>query len=551
MDSDATLPLVPQPVLVERGTGAPFVLDASTTLHVEASQRETLAPVVADLRAATGLELPEGNERRAAGIRILLSDSTSDTSVATGNGAFTDDESHTLDVAADGVTITARTAHGAFDAVQTLRQLLPPEAASPERDAASWELPLVHVDDAPRFAYRGVMLDVARSFQSTDMVKRFIDTMARLKMSVLHLHLADDQGWRIEITNDGREPDDTIDYTRLTAISGRTAMTQQGHDGEQGHAGFFTQDELRDIVEHARTRFVTVVPEIDVPGHTTAALHAIPELNTARSLPAPDPATGVAAPNGTGDVGDSALDELHEPTYRFVRHVFGQLAEVVGGPLVHVGGDESIKMGHERYVEFVRRAVPDVQAATGVGVMGWSEFAEAGLDQPDGYWDGSVVQYWDGPADGVRDFVAKGGRAVVSRADGSYLDQKYSPETPIGLTWACQGDCDVPRYYDWDPTTTVAGGLAEEEVLGVEAPLWSETIRGEAQALYLALPRAAAVLETGWSRADRKDVAPFLERLGVLGAHWAAAGVNFYATPKVTWADGVVLTDLNGRPVAP
>ena len=123
------------------------------------------------------------------------------------------------------------------------------------------------------------------------------------------------------------------------------------------------------------------------------------------------------------------------------------------------------------------------------------------------------------------------------------------PETPIGLIWACSGDCDVPRYYDWDPTTTVEGGLPEESVLGVEAALWSETIRGEAQALWMALLRAAAVLETGWSRADRKDVDSFLQRLGALGPHWTAAGVNFYATPKVAWGEGVVATDLNGVPV--
>ena len=545
----AVAALVPQPVVVDRPADAePWRLRGTTDVYAAAAARPVARRFARELATASGRDVRVTG--RPSGADVVLdvdprADYEVDGSVPEGERA---EESYVLDVTARGVTLTARHPHGAFNGVQTLRQLLPPWIGSKHPVTTAWEVPAIHVEDAPRFSYRGVMLDVARSFQEVGAVKRYIDTLAGLKMSVLHLHLADDQGWRIEITNKGRAAGDTIDYRRLTGVSGRTAMDpQQGFRNELGRSGFYTQDEYREIVEYARDRFVTVVPEVDVPSHTNAALHAIPQLNTDRSLPASDPETGVVDWNGTGNVGYSALDEQHDPTYDFVRHVFAQLAEMTGGPYVHMGGDESHDMGHERYVDFVEQAVPAVREASGTGVMGWTEYAEAGLTQGPGYWEGSVVQYWVGSGDWVRDFVAKGGKAVVSAAGGSYIDQKYDPTTPIGLSWACSGDCDVPQYYGWDPTTTVEGGVPEEGVLGVEAPLWSETIRGEDQAFYLSLPRAAAVLETGWSNADRKDLAGFVERLGGLGPHLTVAGTNFYETRRVAWTPSAAGQEVRAR----
>lgn len=549
----ATLPLVPQPVVADQPAGAaPYVVNSHTGIRARGAGSKTIAGGLADvLRSATGHRVPVSSHSGAITITVdPAADYTVDgVAPAAGSAA----ESYVLDVDRTGVDITARTAHGAFNAVQTLRQLLPGWVNAGRRVTTAWQVPAVHIEDAPRFGYRGVMLDVARSFQDADSVKRYIDTLVQLKMSHLHLHLADDQGWRIEITNKGRAAGDTIDYRRLTSVSGKTAVNDlnRGYRRELGRTGYYTQAEYRSIVKYAKDRFVTVVPEIDVPGHTNAALHAIPQLNTERSLPARNPETGVVDWNGTIDVGYSALDELHPATYDFVRHVFKQVAEMSGSPYVHIGGDESHAMGHERYVDFVRQVVPAVREATGVGTIGWSEYAEAGLDQGAGYWDGSVVQYWVGSGDWVRDFVAKGGKAVISDAEGSYLDMKYDPSTPIGLDWACRGDCDFDRYYNWDPTTTVEGGVAEEGVLGVEGPLWSETVRGEDQAFYLALPRAAAILETGWTAADRKDPAGFAERLGGLGVHLTSAGTNFYESRRASWRASVAGTDVRvGRHAA-
>ncbi|MGW8886154.1 family 20 glycosylhydrolase [Streptomyces sp. NPDC055749] len=532
--------LIPRPVVVQQDDDKkPFVLRPSLVVVAHGEAARVGEQLAAQLRRATGFPVPVRPNGGDDSIRVTVDPAAA----YTVKGAAPTPESYVLDVNRGSVTITARTAHGAFNGVQTLRQLLPAWADSATPVVTDWHVPATHIEDTPRFSYRGVMLDVARSFQEVDEVKNYIDTLSRMKMSVLHLHLADDQGWRIQITNDGKAPGDPIDYTALHRESGATAMNQRGYRGELGRTGYYTQQQYRDIVAYAKERFVTVVPEVDVPSHTNAALHAIPQLNTARSLPAPDPETGVVDWNGTGNVGYSALDERHDPTYTFVKHVFRQLAEMTGGPYVHIGGDESHAMGHERYVDFVSRAVPEVKAATGAGIMGWSEYAEAGLDQKPGFWDGSVVQYWVGSGDWVRDFIDKGGKAVVSAAGGSYLDQKYTAATPIGLTWACGGTCDFQRYYEWDPTTTVSGGIPEAGVLGVEGPLWSETVRGGDQADFLTLPRAAAILETGWTPREQKNVADFGARLAQLGPHLTVADANFYESPGARWAASVAGTD--------
>ncbi|GAB3533724.1 hypothetical protein GCM10027403_08220 [Arthrobacter tecti] len=538
--------LIPQPAVVENDDdAAPFVLEPSLTINTTGDATPVAELLAQGLRDSTGYDVPVQAGGEAAGSITITVDPDAAYTV---DGAAASEESYVLDVTTDGVSITAKTPHGAFNATQTLRQLLPAWAHSDTIVNTEWAVPAIHVEDAPRFSYRAVMLDVARSFQSVDAVKKYIDTLSQLKMSVLHFHLSDDQGWRIQITNEGKVEGDPIDYSRLTSVSGSTGMNTRGYQDELGRTGFYTQDEFRDIVAYAKERFVTIVPEIDVPGHTNAALYAIPELNTERSLPARDPKTGVVPWNGTGNVGYSALDEQLDLSYTFVQHVFKQVAEMADSPYVHIGGDESHAMGHTRYVDFIKKVVPKVREVTGgAGTIGWSEYAEAGLEQGPGYWNGSVVHYWVGAGSWVRDFVAKGGKAVVSAAGGAYIDQKYTPATPIGLSWACSGTCDVDRYYNWEPTTVVPGGVPESGLLGVAAPLWSETVRGLDQAQYLTLPRAAAVLETGWSAADRKDVESFKDRLGQFGEHLTVQGANYYETPTTKWTTDVAGLDLDAR----
>lgn len=530
---DPAAAVIPKPLQLTSDAGAaPFAVTERTWVIATGDALPAATYLAGLLRPSTGFAVPVRRSGPSAGAIRVTVDPGGDYPT---NGQGGDAEAYRLTVTGTGVQITAKTAKGAFYGVQTLRQLMPAWVESRTPVASPLRVAAVEIADAPRFAYRGVMLDVARSFQTVAEVKQYIDGLVLLKLNTLHLHLADDQGWRIQITNEGKEAGDPIDYSLLTSTSGKTAMTAQVYRGEIGRTGYYTQDEYRDIVAYAAARYVQVVPEVDVPSHTNAALHAIEQLNTDRSLPARDPKTGVVPWNGTGDVGYSALDEQLPLTYTFIKHVFSQLAEMSNSPYVHIGGDESHDMGRARYVDFIRTVVPAVREATGKGTIGWSEYAAAGEDQAENYWDGSVLQYWVGDGEPVRDFVAKGGKVVVSNAKGSYLDMKYNPQTPIGLTWACSGDCDVNTYYNWDPTTTVEGGLGESGVLGVEGALWSETVRGLDQAEFLALPRAAAVLETGWTAKDAKDAADFRKRLANLGAHWTVAGHNLFDTPLVRW----------------
>jgi hexosaminidase len=519
----APLGLVPVPATVTPHDGDGFSLSAASRIITAPAFGEAASRLAEVLRASTGYELPvvETGEPAASDI-VLVSD-------AAVGGA----EAYELSTTASGARIAAADAHGAFNGVQTLRQLFPAAAESPTVVQADWSTPALDIDDAPRFGYRGVMLDVARSFQTVDEVKEIIDTIASFKMNVLHLHLADDQGWRIAITNEGRADGDTIDYSLLTTVSGARAMTQGGYAGEAGRTGFYTQADYQELVAYADDRFVQIVPEIDLPGHTNAALGAIPQLNTPGSSH-PATATQPTAPhNGTGAVGYSYLDPDSEVTYTFIEHVLGQLSGLTTGDLIHVGGDESHDMvaryGQAKFNAFVARVLGIVHDL-GASAEGWNEIART----TSALQAGDKVQYWAGSTAELPAAAAAGAQIVASRGSSSYLDMKYNAKTPIGLTWACSGICDLTQYYSWNPGTFVSG-LTEAQVAGPEAPMWSETIRGGDQAEFMMFPRAIAHAEMGWSPQAKRDVADFTQRVGVVGARLTAAGVNYYDTSQATW----------------
>lgn len=526
------LGLVPLPATVTPQTGEGFTLAPDARVVTAPAFAGVAALLAERLRAATGYDVPvvEGAEGTAADI-VLAEDA------AIGGGAA---EAYQLSATAAGIVAAANAPHGAFNAVQTIRQLFPAGLESPTEVRADWTTAAVVVEDAPRYSDRGIMLDVARSFLSVDEVKRVIDTIASYKLNVLHLHLADDQGWRIEITNDGRAAGDDIDYTRLTGISGGTAMTGQGYQGAPGITGFYTQEDYQDIVAYASERFVQVVPEIDLPGHTNAALHAIPQLNTAGSSH-PATATEPTAPhNGTGAVGYSYLDPDSEVTFTFISHVLGQLAEMTPGENLHIGGDEAHSMvsryGQAKFNAFVARVMGIVHGL-GKSVSGWNEISRT----LSAIQAGDHVQYWAGSTADLPPAAEKGAKIVASRGVSSYIDMKYNAKTPIGLTWACSGICDIVQYYNWNPGTFVPG-LTDAQIAGPEAPLWSETVRGGDQAEFMAFPRALAHAEIGWTPQAQRDVAGFTSRIGVIGARLTASGSNFYDTSQSTWfAQGVGL----------
>ncbi|WP_190065433.1 beta-N-acetylhexosaminidase [Streptomyces griseocarneus] len=493
--------IIPAPASVRPG-GAPYEITAHTRIHVQrdsAEARRIGDGLAAVLRPATGYALPvtptAGAGPDAGGIRLLLGD---------GDRAL-GAEGYRLSVTGRSVTISAREGAGLFHGVQSLRQLLPARVERGSRQAGPWTVPGGTLVDAPRFAHRGAMLDVARHFFTVDRVKRYIDQLALYKINRLHLHLSDDQGWRIAIDS----------WPRLAAYGG---STQVGG----GPGGFYTKDDYREIVRHAESRYVTVVPEIDMPGHTNAALASYARLNC----------DGVARPLYTGtDVGFSSLCVPKPDTYAFVDDVIGELAALTPGPYLHIGGDEAHSTAPADYTAFMDRAQAAV-ARHGKTVIGWHQLAGARPAR------GALLQYWgyDRTGDAERARVTAAVRAgsglILSPADRAYLDMKYTKDTPLGLDWA--GLVEVRRSYDWDPGRYLEG-VPEEAVAGVEAPLWTETISTGAQLEYMAFPRLAGIAELGWSPRATHDWEAYRLRLAAQGPRWDALGIAYYRSPQVPW----------------
>jgi hexosaminidase len=320
----------------------------------------------------------------------------------------------------------------------------------------------VHIVDRPRFAWRGAMLDVARHFFSVDDVKRYIDLIALYKINRLHLHLADDQGWRIEIKS----------WPQLTE---RGSSTEVGG----GAGGFYTQQQYSDLVAYAADRFVTIVPEIDMPGHTNGALTSYAELNcTGR---APEPYTGT-------DVGFSALCVDKDVTYRFIDDVVREIAALTPGAYFHAGGDEVKTLNADQYRQFVERVQTIVQAH-GKQMVGWDEVAAATLLPT------SIVQHWRPDASRAR--LEASPHLILSPANRLYLDMKYEERTALGLHWA--GYVSLKQAYDWDPAASL--DTPAEKILGIETPLWSETLANMRDVEYLAFPRLALVADLAWAPA--------------------------------------------------
>jgi hexosaminidase len=349
-----------------------------------------------------------------------------------------------------------------------------------------------------RFDWRGVMLDVARHFFGVDDVKRFVDVVARFGFNRLHLHLTDDQGWRIEIRS----------WPRLAEVGGASAVGG-------GTGGFYTQRDYAEIAEHAATRDVVVVPEIDLPGHVNAAVVAYPEL----SLPGLD----TVAYTGT-DVGFSGLDVTRPRALEFVDDVVREVAELTPGPYVHIGGDEVFKIPNEHYVSFVEHVCARVRAH-GKQPVGWEEIAQTRLEP------GTIVQHWKDP-EHARAAARQGARVIMSPATRTYFDLKYDANTELGTEWA--GHVSVRDAYEWDPVTQVEG-VAPADVLGVEACLWSETMATMRDVEFMAFPRLLALAEVASTRPEERGWENFRSRAPVLRRELDELGATYFRSPELDW----------------
>lgn len=510
--------VVPAPASLEVIESAPFALHGAVRIEGETDAAAVLAALI---RARTGLAIEPGapsgaDDVAAAGTIELRIDASS-----AGNGP----ESYRLTADAASVVVTGADAAGLFYGVQTLGQLI-------ARDGDGWRVPAVSIADAPRFAYRGVMLDVARHFAPVETVTALIDRAASLKLNTLHLHLTDDQGWRVELTS----------RPELTALAAGSSV-----GGDPG--GFYTKADYREIVEYAASRHVVVVPEIDLPGHTHAVGVAYPGL-------AQDPVLSpeiedVIARFGGGEprpgelyqgiaVGFSSLKIHDEATYDFISDVFGELASMTPGPYLHLGGDEALGTDPADFAEFIERASAIV-ADLGKTPIAWHEAGAAAGLHPD-----TIGQYWgfttptDGMDDSARAFVRHGSQLILSPSDAVYLDMKYDAGTALGLEWA-NGPTSVERAYSWEPGGIIEG-VGEQDILGVEAPLWTETVRNLADIDELAFPRIAAAAEAAWSPATgtipERSWESFRARVGELGPLWTRLGIGFHASPEIPWATG-------------
>jgi hexosaminidase len=496
--SAAALPaLVPLPAVLEPGRGDGFTITPTTVIlaNADPAVRRIAADLAERIRRATGItpDMPAVWADVFAGPVVEL--------VVQADAAALGDEGYDLSIGANLVSVKARTPAGLFYGVQTLRQLLPywgEYEAVMFRQPRPTTLPAVHIRDAPRFPWRGAMLDVARHFFSVDEVKRYVDLLALHKMNRLHLHLSDDQGWRIEIRT----------WPALTERGGRTEVGG-------GPGGFYTQAQYADLVAYAADRFVMIVPEIDMPGHTNAALASYAELNC--NDQAPPVFTGTA-------VGFSALCVERDVTYRFVDDVVGEIAALTTGPYFHMGGDEVKTLTPEQYRGFVERVQTIVQAH-GKQMIGWDEVAATSLSPT------SIVQHWR--PDAAHGELGRAPHLILSPGNRAYLDMKYDRDTALGLNWA--GFVPVKTAYDWDPATLVPEAPAAA-ILGLEAPLWSETLANIRDVEFLALPRLAAIAELGWSPVAKHDWESFRLRLGAQGPRWTAMGINFYRAPEIPWA---------------
>ncbi|RIJ71169.1 hypothetical protein D1871_15235 [Nakamurella silvestris] len=522
-DAVAQVPqIIPVPTTVTPSTDDDFVLGPDTKILVQGTtpaevtaSTDVAEKLAARLRSSTGFALPVVKTGSATGAITLK----------IGDPGAAGDEAYSLKAAADGVTITARGAHGLFNGTQSLRQLLPVWADSTSVQQGPWLVPGVTITDSPRFSYRGMMLDIGRHYQPVEVAKSMVDQISAYKINVLHLHLSDDQGFRVRIT--GRP--------ELTTIGGQYSM-----NGDPG--GFWTQAEYESFVAYAAERFVDVIPEVDSPGHNNATVMAYadkaPEINCTNKKP--------AVWNMTGAVGYSAMCPESPKTWEILGDITAQLSDLSKSKYYNIGGDEvpATILTHAQYDSFVDK-MSNIVRAQGKIVMGWAEISSASFAPvPSGV--SAVAQFWaNGAPTGTagntaRVAVQKGMKVLMSPANRAYLDMKYVGSTPatLGQTWA--GRIEVPQMYNWDPANYIPAlgalpAVTESDVIGVEAPLWTETIVTQDDIEYMTYPRLPAMAEVGWSAQANRNYTDFSRRLAAQGARWQLNNQNFFPSPEVPW----------------
>jgi hexosaminidase len=525
--------LIPLPSELSVGVGS-FEMNSKTVIVASGEAVNTATYLQQFLKKATGFNLDIVANKSENSISLSL------------DGENLNSEGYSVVVEKDIVSIKASANPGLFYGVQTLRQLLPTEIESGKVvENIKWRIPCVTIDDKPRFKYRGMMLDVARHFFSTDYIKRYLDYMALYKMNTFHMHLTDDQGWRIEIKK----------YPKLTQKGAfRTKNSQDKEcdlrakenpdmvitpeffkvvDGENVYGGFYTQEEIKEIIEYAKVRNITIIPEIDMPGHFMSAIENYPEVSCF----------------GKADWGQSFSTPLcagNEKTYEMVENILAEVVDLFPSSYVHIGADEVEKINwekcpkcqakikkeklaneHELHSYFVHR-IEDFLKSKGKKMIGWDEILEGGMSKT------ATMMYWRGWEPDAPLKAAKQGNDVIMSPSTHY----YFHEEQDGGS--------LMRVYGFEP---VPEGLTAEEakhILGGQGCIWTEYIPSEARVDYMAVPRMIALAETLWSPKKQKDWKTFVQRIGLHFDRLDVMKVN-YRLPDMggLFEDNVFVTKAN------
>lgn len=496
--------LIPYPTKVNTKNETPFQLNASCTIYFSEdlviNEANYLQSVI---NSATGLNIPIKpltTKRIESGIVLNLV-KTIDTSK----------ESYSLDVSKAIITINASESHGVFNGIQTLLQLFPAEIYSDIKVSnIAWEVPAIHIIDQPKFEWRGMHLDVARNFKSVSFVKKFIDLLAYHKLNIFHWHLTEDQGWRIEIKK----------YPKLTEIGAWRDSTLIGHMRDKPRqykiertGGFYTQEQIKDVVKYAQDRHITIVPEIEMPGHAQAAIAAYPEYGNTGNSPGVRPMWGIS----------HDIFNPEEKTIAFLKEVLNEVIALFPGDYIHIGGDEAKKTqweSSERVQQLLKKRgltnMHEMQSwfieqinnhliAKGKQLIGWDEILEGGLPK------GATVMSWRGDKGGIA-AAKKGHKAVMANNKYTYFN-RYQSQDKENEPFAHGGFISLEKAYTFNPIPEQLSATEVKFIIGAQGQLWSEYITTNDYMEYMMFPRVCALSEVVWSDDKHQNYQAFLKRL--------------------------------------
>ncbi len=530
------LHIIPEPYQIEKGNGS-FELPKSISIYAPSSANEVTTQIVKQLELVTG-ETVKSNQQNAS-IQLSI---VKDEKLAT--------EGYALVVQKNGIQIKANSNAGLFYGWQTLQQIMPTAIYAKAKQAnTNWQIPYVSIVDKPRFEWRGMMLDVSRHFFSKADVKVFIDDMARYKYNRFHWHLTDDQGWRIEIKS----------LPKLTEVGAWRAerkgkwmnTTTPLMSEPRTYGGYYTQDDIKEIVAYAKSKFIEVIPEIDVPGHSMAMIAAYPQLSTTPNYPyqvnVGEEFMDWEGLNGhvTAKI-DNSLDPSNETVFDYLDKIFGEIAPLFPFEYIHMGGDENAKNNWEKSKNvqalmkkeglknmnevqsyFVKR-VQKIINNKGKKMMGWDEILEGGLD------GSAAVMSWRGVKGGI-EAAKKGHKVVMSPSTYNYLDYYQGEITAEGKVYA---GLRMKKTYSFDP---VPEGVDPNLIIGNQGNQWTEQLQNMRNVQYMTWPRALAIAETSWSPKEKKDWNSFTKKVEAHFEKMDAANVKY----AKSLFDPIVTTQLN------